>query len=389
MVKEFDLRSSEQQLALLCHLHNLLDLLFDDNQSLTVQGSVFGKPGELSLGSKKATQPKDSEKSNSHGKSTKSNKNTSNKGSTPPGSVSSNTSLLVSQTLAGTTYDVSFVSPLAEPFLAFGDSAPYEGNVFRVSLRASPFSVVAKLGSTSVIDEEYSLLRVATQEGSARFCVPLQAPLRVSNDRALLLLSDCGDPRAPTSEKELLTFARDLLDAVETLRNVGIVHRDVKPSNVTICEGRAALVDFDIAKRLAAPKTTPATTPIRMGGSHVPFMTLPHVDTPSSSPSTPSTPATTSTTSTTLSSPSTPDLPESVQPPVAGTIGFIAPELESGEPATTLSDMFAVGKTIQHWAEVLQSSALAFLVENLTQTDPLKRMAASKALETMEKDQGL
>jgi serine/threonine protein kinase len=248
-------------------------------------------------------------------------------------------------------------------------------------MKAAPFSAVAKLGPDSRIDREYSLLRAALQGGSDCFCVPLQAPIRVSDGRALLLLSDRGDPRDPTSETELLTFVSDLLTAMETLHCLGIAHRDVKPANVTICEGRAFLVDFDLATHIAE-LSTPAT-PVPVQGLHVPVMTLPSVNitSPPSPPSTPSTPSRTSSPSST--SLSTLESPESVCGPV-GTIGFIAPELGRGEISTPLSDMFAVGKTIQRWLDAVPSAAVASLVQRLTEAEPLKRPTASEALEALQ-----
>src|SRR5262249_20835368 len=47
---------------------------------------------------------------------------------------------------------------------------------------------------------------------------------------------------------EVFKIARDILEALDFAHNKGIIHRDVKPSNIIVTpEGEAYLVDFDIA----------------------------------------------------------------------------------------------------------------------------------------------
>jgi serine/threonine-protein kinase len=51
---------------------------------------------------------------------------------------------------------------------------------------------------------------------------------------------------------ETLRLASDLLDALDHAHGHGIVHRDVKPDNVVLAEGGAVLLDFGIARAVAA-----------------------------------------------------------------------------------------------------------------------------------------
>ncbi len=65
----------------------------------------------------------------------------------------------------------------------------------------------------------------------------------------------------PLSPTEALKLGRDLLDALAAAHRHGVVHRDVKPANVFVVDGRAVLVDFGVAKPLGAASGADATAP--------------------------------------------------------------------------------------------------------------------------------
>jgi tRNA A-37 threonylcarbamoyl transferase component Bud32 len=64
--------------------------------------------------------------------------------------------------------------------------------------------------------------------------------------------------RGPLPPPDAVAMARDVLAALDATHRRGIVHRDVKPANIFLLEGRAVLADFGIAKATAAPE--PALT---------------------------------------------------------------------------------------------------------------------------------
>ena len=53
----------------------------------------------------------------------------------------------------------------------------------------------------------------------------------------------------PLTGPEALRICQDLLTGLSTLQEAGIVHRDVKPGNVLLRDGRAAITDFGLAAR--------------------------------------------------------------------------------------------------------------------------------------------
>ncbi|KAI9828661.1 MAG: hypothetical protein M1832_001764 [Thelocarpon impressellum] len=62
------------------------------------------------------------------------------------------------------------------------------------------------------------------------------------------------------SEKYIIPIARELAEALAWVHSVGIIHRDVKPSNVLICEdGRVQLCDFGVSGMLEASTDKRAT----------------------------------------------------------------------------------------------------------------------------------
>jgi hypothetical protein len=70
-------------------------------------------------------------------------------------------------------------------------------------------------------------------------------------------LSDIVRNRGPLPQDAVASLASQLLSALETAHAAGIVHRDVKPSNIMVLpNGRVKLTDFGIAQALDDPRLT-------------------------------------------------------------------------------------------------------------------------------------
>ncbi len=57
------------------------------------------------------------------------------------------------------------------------------------------------------------------------------------------------------SDSELKGYLLDLCDALGIIHSLGIVHRDVKPENVIIRNGRACLIDFSVSRIISYSET--------------------------------------------------------------------------------------------------------------------------------------
>jgi serine/threonine protein kinase/Tfp pilus assembly protein PilF len=106
--------------------------------------------------------------------------------------------------------------------------------------------------------------------------------------------------RGPLPTDQVLRLGQQLADALAHAHEHGVVHRDFKSANVVIApEGRAKVLDFGLAKRLAGEEATEATT--ASYGS--------------------------------LTAPGT----------LAGTLAYMAPEQLRGQAADARSDIWALG----------------------------------------------
>jgi serine/threonine protein kinase len=126
-------------------------------------------------------------------------------------------------------------------------------------------------------------------------------------------------------------LARELLDALDHIHAAGIVHRDVKASNVLINrEGRACITDFGIAQPEDATQIT------RTGQ-------------------------------------------------VIGSPEYMAPEVRAGEDATVRSDLYSCGMVLGEHAGPGAPAALRELAASLTARDPRARpRSAADALAALE-----
>jgi serine/threonine protein kinase len=118
-------------------------------------------------------------------------------------------------------------------------------------------------------------------------------------------------------------LARELLDALAHIHDVGILHRDVKPANIIVePEGTAKLIDFGIA----LPRDATALTSTGL---------------------------------------------------VLGTERYAAPEVMEGRPATERSDLYSLGVVLGK-CDGRCSHALDDLVGGLTAKDPQSRPASAR-----------
>jgi eukaryotic-like serine/threonine-protein kinase len=126
-------------------------------------------------------------------------------------------------------------------------------------------------------------------------------------------------------------MARELLEALAHIHDVGILHRDIKPANIIVePEGTAKLIDFGIA----LPRDATALTSTGL---------------------------------------------------VLGTERYAAPEVMEGRPATERSDLYSLGVVLGK-CEGRCSRALGALVESLSDGDPLARPASAReALARLER----
>ena len=135
-------------------------------------------------------------------------------------------------------------------------------------------------------------------------------------DRLAANRADEVDPRR---------LARELLGALALIHRAGVVHRDVKPSNVLLGQGgRARLTDFGIAEPRDATKLT------RTGE-------------------------------------------------VIGTFKYMAPEVRRGEPATPASDLYSCGVLLAETLEGTRAPEVAALAAQLTHADLAQRPASAEA----------
>ncbi|HXW93813.1 MAG TPA: protein kinase, partial [Terriglobales bacterium] len=113
--------------------------------------------------------------------------------------------------------------------------------------------------------------------------------------------------KGPLPLDQMLRYAGELCDGLETAHRSGVIHRDLKPGNIMITKTGAKLMDFGLAKPMA-----PASAP----GSQL---------------------------TRTLSSP---DRPLTAEGTIMGTFQYMSPEQVEGKEADERSDIFSLGAVL-------------------------------------------
>src|SRR5439155_7361407 len=105
---------------------------------------------------------------------------------------------------------------------------------------------------------------------------------------------------------QVIRYAIEIADALDTAHRIGIVHRDLKPGNIMLTKAGAKLLDFGLAKLRGLPSPIGMSTITRLAAMG----------------------------------------PATAQGTLLGTINYMAPEQVEGREADARTDIFAFGAVV-------------------------------------------
>ena len=126
--------------------------------------------------------------------------------------------------------------------------------------------------------------------------------------------------KGPLPLDQLLKIGIEIADALDKAHRSGIIHRDLKPANIMLTKSGAKLMDFGLARGLAAPAGAAAFAQSGMP-SFTATPTMTHPESPLTGAGT-----------------------------ILGTLNYMSPEQIEGKEADARSDIFAFGSVLYEMA---------------------------------------
>jgi tetratricopeptide (TPR) repeat protein/predicted Ser/Thr protein kinase len=225
---------------------------------------------------------------------------------------------------------------------------------FAAGEKLGPYQIVAQIGAGGMGEvykardtrlDRIVALKVSKDQFSERFAREAKA-VAALNHPNICTLYDVGENflvmefiegvplKGPMAVEEALTYASQILEALEEAHEKGITHRDLKPANILVSKQGVKLLDFGLAKLSRNLSGTDATLPMTELGT------------------------------------------------VVGTLSYMAPEQIAGRPADARTDIYSfgcvlyemlTGKRATQERNPVKPAALENVLQKCLTTDPADR----------------